>query len=129
MNTRTALRRMFEYFAAQDDDGEYVNGPGYRDDQCVYYANGTGAVRCAIGCLIPKQHQEAAGKIIGSVYVLLDSVFGLREVFKDVDFKVMLTTQEVHDDWASGNNTSRENFLAYILQLQAVYEAGERISP
>ncbi len=125
MNTQTALKRCFNYFMDMN------HGPGYRDDSCVYYANGSKPVRCAIGCLIPPRFQKQAGEIEGSVISLLRRVPALEEVFADVDRDTLIGMQIAHDEWALNavsvwmadkDKTTREDFLDHLQNLMCFHE-------
>ena len=126
MNTQTALQRCFDYFVDTN------NKPGYRDDNCVYYANGSAPVRCAIGCLIPKRYQVEAGSVDGGLWDLCNEMPALKRVFKDVDGTTLGTMQEHHDAWAAehidledgerGFLVTRETFLDYLQSLMCFHE-------
>lgn len=121
MNTQTALERCFNYFLDE------THKPGYRDGDCVYYANGSEPVRCAIGCLIPEKFQERAGKVRGGLHSLFKAIPELETVFADVHQDALIYMQSRHDVWANpdttcGDHSSREDFLADLQSLMCCYK-------
>ena len=121
MNTQTALKRCFNYFLD--------HSPWYRDGTCVYYANGSNPVRCAIGCLIPPRYQKPAGKVIGGVDVLVDKSPALKRHVRDVDMNTLEEMQLAHDNWARtegsrslGVDSTREDFLDNLQHLMCFHE-------
>jgi len=117
MNTQQALRKCFNYFMDMNHE------PGYRDDKCVYYANGSDPVRCAVGCLIPARFQERAGKCKGGVTSLLEDVPELETVFVGVDKRTLGDMQFAHDSWAGyGYNDTRETFLDDLQTLMCFHD-------
>jgi len=118
MDTRQALEKVYEYFVDE------THAPGFRNDACVYYANGSDAVRCGVGCLIPEEFQERAGKVVGEVGVLFMQIPKLKEYFRDVDLKVLRSIQHAHDIWARSLEfgSSREDFLMHVQMLMRYYE-------
>jgi len=123
MNTQTALKRCFDYFLDEN------HKPGYRDDNCVYYANGNDPVRCAIGCLLPKELEAKAGMVMGGLNSLYRAVPEVRQLFADANNQTLRAMQNVHDGWALpgawvGNeyNCERETFLDYLQTLLCYHE-------
>jgi len=125
MNTQTALKRCFDYFVDEN------HGPGYRDEACVYYANGSNPVMCAVGCLIPKKYQRQAGEVDGGINDLFREVPALETVFAGVDRKTLEEMQSSHDNWAhdttsvwktADQKTTRENFLDHLQSLMCFHE-------
>ena len=122
MNTQTALRRCFNYFMDMNHE------PGYRNGGCVYYANGSDPVRCAIGCLIPKRYQVRVGKVSGGAETLFRKMPELKRIFADVDEETLIAMQFCHDRWAHsiakfGDKTStREIFLDNLQSLMCFHE-------
>ena len=121
MNTLEMLKRVFAYF---EDD---THPAGYRDGNCVYYANGSDPVRCAVGCLIPEAYEVRAGRVLRTVAYLIDTIPELEEYFDGVDMMMLQHVQEQHDSWARSNHnvrlpeTTRADFL-FALQMMIRYE-------
>lgn len=118
MNTQTALKRCFDYFLDE------THKPGFRDGNCVYYANGSEPVMCAVGCLIPERLQEEAGKVRGSVSELFHEIPELSVIFAEVDRDTLDDMQVYHDIWANPfhERSSREDFLNELQTLICFYE-------
>ena len=115
MNTLEALRKCYEYFLDES------HAPGYRNNECVYYANGSDVVRCAIGCLLPPELEEAAGQVHGGLWLLQQKVPATKELFAAVDSNALSQMQQTHDNWAEGC-TSREDFLFNLQFLMRLHE-------
>jgi len=124
MNTQQALKKCFNYFMDMNHE------PGYRDHACVYYANGSDPVRCAVGCLIPARFQRRAGEVDGNVDHLFDEMSGLIPLFADVDKETLYDMQSAHDYWAQNtiyypDSTTREQFLDHLQTLMCFHESDD----
>ena len=121
MNTQTALKRCFDYFMDMNHE------PGFRDGNCVYYANGSDPVRCAVGCLIPKRYQERAGEVLGGTQSLFNAMPELKRFFSTVDEDTLMSMQSIHDSWADADisyndGVTREIFLDHLQGLMCFHE-------
>lgn len=126
MDTKQALERCFNYFLDPKHEA------GYRGGDCVYYANGSKPVMCAIGCLLPKKYRVNAGKVHGGLGNLFDRVPGVRKFFEDTDRNTLAEMQSIHDMWASAADEyveedciTREQFLDYLQSLMCYHESVE----
>lgn len=122
MNTQQTLRKCFNYFVDMN------HRPGYRDGKCVYYANGSDPVRCAVGCLIPAKYQRKVRKVCGGVDTLFDRVPELVPLFADVDRETLWDMQNAHDGWANLSYDlpiTREIFLDHLQSLMCFHESDD----
>ena len=110
MNTKQALAKCFKYFLDPEHEA------GYRDNACVYYANGGNPTMCAIGCLLPVKFRVRAGGLQGSIEELMEEYPGIAEFFGGTDITVLCSMQSAHDDWAL-RYESREDFLDHLQNL------------
>ena len=118
MNTKQALAKCFKYFL------DPKHKAGFRNNDCVYYANGGNPTMCAIGCLLPVKFRARVGKVQVGVDALLDDFPVIAQFFEDTDTNVLESMQAAHDSWAMGHG-SREDFLDHLQNMICYQETVE----